>query len=161
MWDQYYQNPFTIYDTYNLNNKVTQLHNYLNINASYYWGYNESYPIVKVENSTSSIVQNAVLLSLPSEFSSVDEMLTSLEALTLASQKATLKSFNDSIRNNTSLENAFITSYTYLPTVGMTSQTDPKGYTIYYEYDDFNRLKHVKDADGNIISENDYHYKGQ
>jgi YD repeat-containing protein len=55
--------------------------------------------------------------------------------------------------------NAQVTTYTYDPLIGVTSITDPKGYTIYYEYDEFNRLKQVKDADGNILSNNQYNYK--
>jgi YD repeat-containing protein len=58
-----------------------------------------------------------------------------------------------------SLPNAFITSYTYKPLVGMTSQTDAKGMTTYYEYDAFQRLKAVKDQNGNILKQTDYHYK--
>ena len=52
-----------------------------------------------------------------------------------------------------------ITTYTCDPLIGVTSITDPKGYTIYYTYDSFGRLQHVKDAQGNIVSENEYHYK--
>jgi YD repeat-containing protein len=52
-----------------------------------------------------------------------------------------------------------VTTYTYDPLIGVTSITDPKDYTVYYEYDDFNRLKQVKDADGKILSENEYNYK--
>jgi YD repeat-containing protein len=37
--------------------------------------------------------------------------------------------------------------------------TDPKGLTTYYEYDEFNRLKVVKDSQGKVLSENQYHYK--
>ncbi|GAA3626408.1 SpvB/TcaC N-terminal domain-containing protein [Flavivirga jejuensis] len=57
--------------------------------------------------------------------------------------------------------NAMVTTYSYAPLIGVTSITDPKGYTTYYEYDDFNRLKQVKDADGKILSHNEYHYKSQ
>ncbi|WP_185965959.1 RHS repeat domain-containing protein [Flavobacterium sp. ZT3R18] len=60
-------------------------------------------------------------------------------------------------RNN--LPNAMITTYTYIPLVGIKTITDPKGQTTTYEYDEFNRLKLVKDAQGNILSENQYHYK--
>lgn len=60
-----------------------------------------------------------------------------------------------------SLPGAMVTTYTHDPMIGVTSMTDPKGYTVYYEYDVFDRLKQVKDADGKILSENQYHYKGQ
>lgn len=52
-----------------------------------------------------------------------------------------------------------MTNYTYEPLVGLTSQIDSKGQTIFYEYDDLNRLILVKDQDGNIIKSNSYHYK--
>jgi YD repeat-containing protein len=61
------------------------------------------------------------------------------------------------IRN--ALPNAMVTTYTYKPLIGLASVTDAKGYTMYYEYDSFGRLSAVKDADGKIVSENEYHYK--
>jgi len=54
---------------------------------------------------------------------------------------------------------ASMSTYTYTPMVGTTSQTDAKGQTTYYEYDEFQRLKNVKDQNGNIIKKNIYHYK--
>lgn len=53
---------------------------------------------------------------------------------------------------------AMMTSYTYEPLVGMTSQTDPRGYTLIYEYDTANRLKTIKDEDGNILEHYEYNY---
>jgi hypothetical protein len=58
-----------------------------------------------------------------------------------------------------SLSKAMVTTYTYKPLVGISTITDPKGLKAYYEYDDFHRLKVVKDSKGNILSENLYHYK--
>ena len=54
---------------------------------------------------------------------------------------------------------AQMTTYVHRPLVGMTSQTDPKGMTTYYEYDNFQRLKYIKDQAGNIIKANEYRYK--
>ncbi|CAN0603958.1 unnamed protein product, partial [Ectocarpus sp. 12 AP-2014] len=56
---------------------------------------------------------------------------------------------------------AMVTTFTYDLMVGVTSVTDPRGYTTYYEYDEFNRLKEVKDDEGNIVEDIKYHYQGQ
>jgi hypothetical protein len=56
---------------------------------------------------------------------------------------------------------AQLTSYTFDPQVGMTSATDAKGITTYYEYDSYMRLINVKDHSGNIVKHTDYHYQNQ
>lgn len=53
---------------------------------------------------------------------------------------------------------ALMTSYTYKPLVGITSLTDPKAQTTYYEYNNFNKLKNIKDLDGNILKSFDNNY---
>ena len=55
--------------------------------------------------------------------------------------------------------NALMTTYTHRPMVGLTSKTDARGVTTYYEYDDFQWLKAIKDHAGNILKSFDYHYK--
>ena len=54
---------------------------------------------------------------------------------------------------------AQMTTYTYKPLIGMTSQSDPKGTTAYYEYDNFGRLKLIKDDDNNVTQSFNYNYK--
>lgn len=56
---------------------------------------------------------------------------------------------------------AQMTTYTYSPMVGKTSETDPSGKTQVFEYDGLGRLQDVRDQDGNIIKTLNYHYIGQ
>jgi YD repeat-containing protein len=61
----------------------------------------------------------------------------------------------------TAYPNAFVTTYTYKPLVGMTSATDANNHTIYYEYDEFGRLIIIKDQNGKILKKYCYNYAGQ
>jgi len=55
--------------------------------------------------------------------------------------------------------NAQMTTYTYTPLVGMTSQCDVNNRITYYEYDGLQRLKRVRDQDYNILKTLDYQYQ--
>lgn len=55
---------------------------------------------------------------------------------------------------------AQVTTYTYEPFVGLTSQTDPNGRTVSYEYDALGRLVRTRDEQGRILSQQQYHYAG-
>ena len=119
------------------------------------WGYDFHYPIAKIENGT---LEGLSITSL--------HQIASISALSNYDNDRTIGNLGreGNLRialNNlrTLFPNSMITSYTYDPLIGVTSATDPRGSTIYYEYDEFNRLKHVKDKDGNILSKNEYNYK--
>ncbi|MBX3241949.1 MAG: hypothetical protein KIT80_13255 [Chitinophagaceae bacterium] len=58
-------------------------------------------------------------------------------------------------------ENAQMTTYTYEPLIGMTSQCDVNNRITYYRYDGFGRLNLVLDQDGNIVKKICYNYAGQ
>ncbi len=129
---------YTKYDSYG---NILEVKKESGISISYVWGYNSMYPVAKIENADYAAIE---------ALSNFGAGFTITEGLTI-SQEQGLRS----------LPNAQITTYTYKPLVGITSMTGPKGYTIYYGYDSFNRLEYVKDADGNILTKNEYNYANQ
>ncbi|RFM27667.1 hypothetical protein [Deminuibacter soli] len=56
---------------------------------------------------------------------------------------------------------AQMTTYTYTPTIGITSLSGPTGDVNYYEYDTYQRLKLIKDQKGNVIKTFDYKYNNK
>ncbi|MGV8946817.1 MAG: SpvB/TcaC N-terminal domain-containing protein [Lutibacter sp.] len=114
----------------------------------YIWGYQEQYPVAKVENATYADVSSFVSNIQTKSNLDVDAATEQTLRISLASLR-------------TALPNSQVTTYTYDPLVGVTSITDPKGQTIYYHYNAFNRLEYVLDKDGKVISKNEYHYKSQ
>lgn len=55
--------------------------------------------------------------------------------------------------------NAMISTTTYEPMVGKTSECDVNGRITYYQYDEFARLKTVKDENRNVIKAYEYNIK--
>ena len=54
---------------------------------------------------------------------------------------------------------SLMTTYTYAPLIGMTSQCDASGKITYYTYDGLGRVKLIKDQYGNILKRYDYEYQ--
>lgn len=57
--------------------------------------------------------------------------------------------------------NARMTTYTYKPLVGITTQCDINNRILYYEYDNLNRLARIRDQDKNILKKFSYNFTGQ
>ncbi|TBN04463.1 hypothetical protein EYD45_07555 [Hyunsoonleella flava] len=134
-------NPYTFPEkaTYTYNNHLISQINLNDSHSSVYlWDATGNYVMAKIENTTYSAV------------GSLNGKVFSYNSETLYNEIKALVG-----------DNAIISTYTHKQLVGITQKTDTRGYTTYYQYDDFNRLKVVKDAEGKILSENQYHYKGQ
>jgi len=54
---------------------------------------------------------------------------------------------------------AQMTTYTYDPLIGITSQCDVSSRLSYYEYDGLQRLLRARDMDGNIVKQFEYQYQ--
>lgn len=114
------------------------------ITTSVIWGYNNTYPVAKIVGSTYSAaiaLLNTSVLEVPSSDEAMRNELNKLR--------------------NELVGKFFVTTYTYTPLIGMTSQTDPNNRTTYYEYDGFGRLSLIRDQDQNILKKYCYNYAGQ
>lgn len=114
----------------------------------YVWGYDKTQPIAKIEGYTSisTAQQSAINAAIGTSNLDKDE-----------ATENTLRSYLTGLRN--AFPEAQVTTFTYDPLVGVTSITDPRGQVMYYEYDEFNRLKFVKNTEGEILKEHSYNYK--
>ena len=126
------------------------------------WGYNKTQIIAKIENIASygdveDYIANLQTLSNNDNDRTVDTKNSLGNVIAYNGKEGKLREALQGLRN--ALPNAQVTTYTYDPLIGVTSMTDPRGETIYYTYDTFNRLEFVKDADGNILTNNQYNYK--
>lgn len=108
----------------------------------YLWGYNSQYPVAKV---------------IGSDYNTVKEKITQ----SILDNPTSDQALRDELNKLRSISSTLITTYTYAPLIGMTSETDPSGKTTYYEYDGFGRLKLIRDNNKNIIKEFDYKYNNQ
>lgn len=119
--------------------------------VSYIWGYDHSYPIAKIENATKEDIQIAVS-NLETSF-----LVDLAESTDTSEIEVSLSYLRTEVA--TDLPNAIVTTYTYDPLIGMKTQTDPNENQIAYEYDDFGRLKFIKDDNGNIVKKYNYQYQ--
>lgn len=141
------------FHTYDFNNgNIREVSKKDGSTTVYIWGYNEEYPIAKIENATYSQVSSQVA-NLHSKSDLDDD--TCLESGNC--DEKNLRAALNALR--TSLPNALVTTYTYDPLIGVTTVTDPRGYITYYEYDEFKRLTKVIDPNGHTVRESEYNYK--
>ncbi|URC14573.1 RHS repeat domain-containing protein [Flavobacterium sp. B183] len=129
------------YDKYDSKGNLLQFSTENGIPTAIVWGYGDKHPVLKVQGITHSELIKKIDFTLNEEINDGSLSANSLDFL------------------RTALPNTMVTIYTYIPLVGVSSITDPNGNITYYQYDTYGRLETVKDKEGNLISENKYHYK--
>jgi hypothetical protein len=129
------------YDRYDDNGNIIQYTTSSGSSTVILWGYNKTLPIAKIENAV---------------YNDVVSYIANLQNLSNLNNEANLIVALNNLR--TSIPTAFITTYTYIPSIGISTMTDPKGDKVNYVYS-YGKLQYVKDKNGNVLQENSYHYK--
>lgn len=127
-----------------------------NLHTCYIWSYNDRYMVANIVdasyNTSGDIVSGSTVLTK----SKIDAITNSTTTQADYLQKlAEIRSL---------LPNSQVSTYTYKPLIGISTMTDPRGITTYYEYDTFNRLKEtyiIENGEKKILQRNDYHYSTQ
>lgn len=125
---------------------ILQYHTQDGVYTSFIYGYGNTQLLAKVENATYSTAISKLPISIGS-----------LQSLDSKSNQTTLISYFNTLRSR--LPNAKVTSYTYIPSVGVSTITDDRGKTMTYVYDEFHRLGLIKDIEGKIVKRIEYNHK--
>lgn len=140
--------PQTYYDTYNSRGKLLQKREN-GMPTAYLWSYKGEYPVAEIKNATYTEVasklsgQGVTTAILCERQEPTDSDVNALKAL------------------RTALPQAMVTIYTYKPLTGISSITDARGVTTYYDYDAAGRLKEYYYKEGTekrVLQRYSYHY---
>ncbi|MBW1298506.1 hypothetical protein [Aquimarina litoralis] len=140
---------YTSYDSYGNPQEVSRADG---MPITYIWGYDHQYPVAKIENATYEDVESYVANIQSKSNDDVDRTIGNLGT------EGDLRQALNALRNILP-DDVMVSTYTYDPMIGITSMTDARGYTVYYQYDEHQRLQYVRDEEGHLISENAYNYK--
>lgn len=134
------------YQDYDVYGAVVSVKQESGIPICYVWGYGGEHVVAIITNAT------------------YPEVMSAMGGIGAVTTFRNTKSPTDlevqAIINNlrVTLANAQVQGFTYNTLSGITSQTDVKGLATYFEYDEFLRLKHIKDQNGDIVKSFCYNY---
>lgn len=116
------------------------------LHTVYLWGYGDRYLIAEIKNATLAQTETAVV------------SVFGMSSVALANAVVPDTNKLNELRNQSSLAEAYVVTYTHQPLIGLLSSTDPAGLTTTYEYDELGRLLRMKDSAGKVIEEYEYNY---
>ncbi len=120
----------------------------------YIWGYNNTEPIAKIDNASYT--------EIPADVTAlINQLKTISDTEDSDVEEDNMRTLFGNLRSHLYFKDSQITAYTYDPIIGVTSITSPKGETVYYAYDDFNRMQYVLDKDKHIVQQVRYNYEEQ
>lgn len=124
------------YNRYDAKGNLTEYTRKDGVVVTLLWGYNYQRLVAEIIGAPfTSVISDANYISLQSQ------------------SGTTLQSTLQTIRNNST---GLVTTFTWYPTRGIATKTDPMGVTTSYTYDGMNRLVEIKDKDGNVQEQYEY-----
>lgn len=123
---------------------------------AYLWSYNGLYPIAEIKNASYATVAGLLGQSL----------IDRINKETAVNMPYVQEALSCLRTNNTTLKDAFVSTYLYRPLIGMTEEFSlPSSIRTFYTYDSFGRLKESYIYDDKsikqILQSYDYHYINQ
>ncbi|MGN6264724.1 MAG: hypothetical protein ACTHM5_03575 [Ginsengibacter sp.] len=113
----------------------------------YVWGYKQQYPVAKITGSDYNTIIAFVDTTVLENASQYTD--------------AQIRTELNKIRTGLAGTSAQVVTYTYTPSIGISSITDQRNRTVFYEYDAYGRLSLIRDHDNNILKKYCYNYAGQ
>jgi len=112
------------------------------ITTVYLWGYNHQYPVCAVIGTDYNAVAATVSQSKLDNPSGNAELLKELDKVRIALTSPVVQ----------------VSTFSYIPAVGVTSETNPNGIITKYEYDNLSKLAVVRDPSDYILKQYVYRY---
>ena len=113
------------------------------LHTIYLWSYADRYLIAEIKNANYEQVNNAVREAF------------GMDIVALSQNNNINFSALAKLRASQYLQNAMVSTWTYLPSVGIKSETSPNGISTFYSYDGLGRLMEIYRYKNNSFNEND------
>jgi YD repeat-containing protein len=126
------------YTVYDIKGNPIESVNSNGIKTCYIWGYNGLFLIAKIDNCSFDKIKTISTLS--------NIETTLLTAGLSTTQENALRAIKD----------AEVTTFDYIPFVGLKKMTDPTGKTTTYERDGDGKLEKIKNDAGNLLNQYNY-----
>lgn len=147
------QNPETqiTFDLYDDKGNIVQSTDKAGNSVTTIWGYYQTLPIAQITGAKYNNIASVSAIAAAIAASNSDADNPANEAALLAAL--------ENLRLDPALQQYPISVSTYDPLIGITNTISSNGIKQSYEYDASGRLFRVKNANGQVIKENQYNYK--
>ncbi|SDM14801.1 hypothetical protein [Chryseobacterium taihuense] len=137
------------FDLYDEKGNLLQMTSSVGIPTAIVYGYDKTQPIAKIQGATYAQVSPYIQAIVSA---------SDADAANPANEQTLIMAL-DSFRKNAALKDFSISTMTYDPLIGMTTNTPPTGIREIFIYNADNKLEKVIDMNGNVITEHKYNYK--